>query len=48
MKPDGITGDRKRRYCGARRDFGQSPGRILSLAEFPPLVPVESRKRQAR
>jgi hypothetical protein len=32
MKPHGITGDRKRRYCGARRDCAQSPGRILSLA----------------
>jgi hypothetical protein len=48
MKPDGITGDRKRRYRDACRDCAQSPERILSLAEFPTPVPVESRKRQAR
>jgi hypothetical protein len=48
MKPDGITGDRKRRYRGARRDSAQSLGRFLPLAEFPTPVPVESRKRQAR
>jgi hypothetical protein len=47
MKPDGITGDRKRRYRGAHRDFAQSP-EFLSLAEFPTPVPVEGRKRQAR
>jgi hypothetical protein len=48
MKPDGITGDRKRRNCGARRNCAQSLERILSLAEFPTPVPVDGRKRQVR